>query len=123
MNEQRRILDMLAAGQLTPDEANDLLNALNTAPAPASKPSRPAQLLRIVVETEDEDRTQVNVPLGLAKFASQFIPHRAQEVLKNKGVNLSALLNALEHDLPEGRLVDFEAEVEGRQVKIVIEVS
>lgn len=123
MDEQRRVLDMVAAGQLTPDEANDLLNALNsTEMTNTPRAQRPAKLLKIMVDTEDEEHTHINLPLSLAKFTTRFIPQEAHEALKFKGLDLSGLLNALENSVPEGRLVDVSAEMHGRQVRVLIEV-
>ena len=42
MTEQRRILDLLVAGELTADEAAQLLEALGSTPAPPPPPAPPA---------------------------------------------------------------------------------
>lgn len=116
VSEQRRILELLASGQLTVDEAAELLAALPTpaaVPAPPPKPRALARQLHIRIETDGDDgaeqtRINVNVPLGLAKFAGKLLPADAKKQLERQGVDLAELLSALDGDLPEGPLVDIE---------------
>ena len=124
MSERRKILDMLAAGQVTPDEAEELLSALGPAEAPpaARAPKAAARLLRIHVDAEGEAKIRVNVPLALAKFATKFIPKEAQGQLELQGIDLAELIDSLKDEVPEGKLVDIDAVDEGRNVKITIEV-
>jgi Asp-tRNA(Asn)/Glu-tRNA(Gln) amidotransferase B subunit len=75
MNEQRKdILDMLAEGKITAEEAEQLIEALERdQPAASSLDARPkgkAKYLRVVVETlEDGEpgRVNVRVPLQLLR--------------------------------------------------------
>lgn len=79
MNEQRKdILDMLAEGKITAEEAEQLIAALERdQPPPASSPgARPkgrAKYLRLMVDTLDENgepgRINVRVPLQLLRAA------------------------------------------------------
>lgn len=133
-SEQRRILDLLAAGQISVDEATELLAALGTSsvpPAPPAPPSPPrgiARLLRISIDADgegaDKAKIRVNVPIGLAKFATRFLPKEAKQQLEAQGVDLSELLDSLGSDLPEGRLIDIDAgpDAEGGKAKIIIDV-
>jgi hypothetical protein len=95
MNEDRRsILDMLAAGKITADEAERLLAALDRAPSaaapavddayPGGKP-RP-KYLRVLVDTdEDADgptKVNIRVPMQLLRAGvrlSSVIPPKARE--------------------------------------------
>jgi hypothetical protein len=146
--EERRILELVAAGQLSADEAAELLDALKDAdaraltappvppvPAVPTAPQPPpaqrgiARQLRILVEADGDagDRhtsVAINVPLGLAKFAARLLPDEAKAQLERRGVNLDDLLAALDADLPEGRLVDIDATEESgdQHARIVIEV-
>jgi hypothetical protein len=132
MNERQRILTMLKEGTLTPEEADQLLTALEnegTAPAPATPTRRGhAQLFRIHIDVkengEQKAKINVNVPLGLAKFAGRFMPEDARKQLDAQGIDLAALVEQLEHDLPDGPLVDIDVddEKDGTQAKIRIEV-
>src|SRR4029453_17269069 len=79
MNEQRRqILQMLAEGKITADEAERLIDALerkqHESPPGAAPPSKPRpKYLRVVVSSEDDSggdgpsRVNVRVPLQLLR--------------------------------------------------------
>jgi len=114
---------MLASGQLTTDEADNLLSALGSDAVTGARPKGAAKLLHISMDAGEETKIRVNVPLSLAKFATQFIPKDARSELDEQGINLSELLNALGDDLPEGRLVDFVANGEDETFNIIVEVT
>jgi hypothetical protein len=73
MNEQRKdILDMLAEGKITAEEAEQLIAALERDQPPAAnvdaRPKGKAKYLRVVVDTLDngeKGRVNVRVPLQL----------------------------------------------------------
>jgi hypothetical protein len=74
MNEQRKdILDMLAEGKITAEEAEQLIAALDQPPAASSLDSRPkgkAKYLRVVVdsvENGEPGRVNIRVPLQLLR--------------------------------------------------------
>ena len=130
--ERRRILDMLAAGQISADQAAELLEAVGPGSAPVA-PAAPAKgiarLLRISVDATRPDGSKeatvrVNVPLGLARFAGRFLPPEARKELEGQGIDLSTLLDSLNADVPDGRLVDIDAtdEEKGTTARVVIEV-
>lgn len=131
-SEQRRILELLAAGQLTVDEASELLAALGPegAPQPSQPPVPPrpkgiSRNLRIRIDADrDKGKVRVNVPLGLARFASRFLPSEAKSQLERQGIDLDGLLESLGGDLPEGKLIDIEAsgDEENPVARIVVEV-
>lgn len=137
-DERKKVLDMLAAGQINVDQATELLRALGDAPSAtgAAPPSPPpartgtARLLRISIDANDDGdgeraKIRVNVPLGLAKFAGRFLPAEARTELEAQGIDLSELINALSTETPEGRLVDIDVDEDGsgrKKAKIVVEV-
>ncbi len=124
MNDKRKILEMLASGQVTVDQAVDLLAALDN-PGETVKPRGAAKLLRILIDAEDEAKVRVNVPTPLAKFALQFVPKDVRDELEDQGINLAELLDTLKGELPEGRLVDIEAKgsENDKPVRVIIEVA
>jgi hypothetical protein len=75
MNEQRKqILEMLAEGKLTIEEAERLLAALDTEPTPTETPPEPKpkriKYLRVVVdanENGEQARVNVRVPIQLLR--------------------------------------------------------
>ena len=136
-DERKKVLDMLAAGQINVDQASELLRALGDGPVGAAPPPPPpppartgtARLLRISIDANDDgdgDRAKirVNVPLGLAKFAGRFLPAEARTELEAQGIDLSELINALSTETPEGKLVDIDVDDDsgGKKAKIVVEV-
>ena len=132
MSERQRILTMLQQGNLTPGEADRLLAALEKDPAESkAEPPRAkgnADLLRIHIDVkehgEQKAKMNVNVPLGLAKFAGRFMPESARNELDAQGIDLAGLVEQLEHDLPDGPLVDIDVddEKDGTNAQIRIEV-
>jgi hypothetical protein len=105
MNEQRRqILEMLAEGRITADEAERLIDALQREhpeppPGPAARPGSRPRYLRVVVNSEDNPggdgptRINVRVPLQLLRAGvrlTSLIPPQAltkvNEQLDRSGV-------------------------------------
>ncbi len=120
MTERQKILEMLAAGQISVEQATELLAAIETASTAPKKGI--AKMVRIQVDAADQAKVRVNVPAPLAKFAMQFVPTETREELKAQGINLDELLDVLKGELPEGRLVEVEADDEGKEVKVIVEV-
>lgn len=136
--DRRRILDMLAAGSISVDDAANLLKALGggqpAAPAALPAPKRTgggqARLLRILIDDSDLDspggaKVRVNVPIALARFATRFLPKEASSELQEQGIDLEEILASMGDDLPDGRLVDIEAasdEPGKGRARIIIEV-
>lgn len=136
-DERKRILDMLASGQLTSDQAFKLLSALDAPPPPppstaiqkaTTAPRGTARLLRISVDALDDDderaRIRVNVPLGLAKLAGRFLPDEAKMELNGQGIDLEEIIATITSDTPDGVLVDLDVDdAQGhKKAKIIVEV-
>jgi SHOCT-like domain len=140
MNEERRkILDMLAQGKITVDEAEKLLAAVGesgagAAPETDASGRRSWKYLRIQVEpgsdSESGDRVNIRVPFKLIraglKFAA-FIPREAHakvnQAFKDKGLDVD-LARITPQDLEEivANLDDMTVEVDGKdKVRIFCE--
>jgi len=119
--ERKRILQLLAEGQITAEEAERLFEALEGERAEAELVRRkgPARLLRIRIDDPDAGQVRVNLPLALARFALKFIPKEQQRQIAEAGFDLDELLASLQSDTPEGRLVEIE---DPRGAKVLIEV-
>lgn len=136
-DSRKRILDMLASGAISADDAAKLLAAIGGearagAPAATPKPRGTARVFRVSIDAlDDEDggkeraKIRVNIPLGLARFASRFLPPEAKRELEAQGIDLVELIESLGDEVPEGPLVDIDVDDEARgakKAKILIEV-
>jgi hypothetical protein len=140
MNEERRkILDMLAQGKITVEEAEKLLAAIgdpsgDPAPASAEGGRRTWRYLRVQVDpgpdSESGDRVNIRVPFKLIraglKFAA-FIPRDAHDkvnrAFKDKGLDVD-LAKISPQDLEDlvANLDDMTVEVDGKdKVRIFCE--
>ena len=89
-NERRQILDMLATGKSSADEAERLLDALTKQEEPEAKPTAcgSPKYLRIVVQEGDHGKDNVNIriPLALVKAGmklTSLIPESARNKVNN----------------------------------------
>jgi len=122
MSEERsRILQMLADGRISAEEAERLLEALNGEVGGVEPPARkgPARLLRIYVKDPDGAEVKVNLPLALARFALKFIPKEQQQQIAEAGFDIDELLASLRSDMPEGKLVEVR-DADGAEVLIEV---
>jgi hypothetical protein len=138
MNEERRkILDLLAQGKITVDEAEKLLAAVgepSLQPEADASGKRTWKYLRVQVEpgpgSESNDRVNIRVPFKLIraglKFAA-FIPREAHakvnQAFKEKGMDVD-LARITPQDLEDlvANLDDMTIEVDGKdKVRIFCE--
>jgi hypothetical protein len=111
--EIRKVLEMLASGQITAADAEKLLEKLGasgSAPAtPAASEEVPGaaqkfRFLRVVVESPGRDQVNVRVPLAFIRAGMKLlgvIPPQASAKLAEKGIDLAAL-----RELKDGQLVE-----------------
>ncbi len=134
-DSRRRILDMLAAGTISAEDAAKLLAAVGgeakpgtAAPPPRQRPA--ARAFRVSIDALDGEggkeraRVRVNVPLGLARFASRFLPPEARRELEAQGIDLNELLEGLGEEAPDGPLVDIDVDDDSgrKKARILVEV-
>jgi hypothetical protein len=117
-NEERaRILNMVAAGQVLPGEAGDLLAALDPSPqagfplvvaAPLNSQLRPMPGRSLVIRIIEEDAARVNlrIPLSLARAAGRFLPRQAKAALKEFEIDLDQLLEDVSGSAGNGALIE-----------------
>lgn len=132
MNEERRkVLDMLASGKITVDEAEKLLSALFEGDSrgrdsvPTDK--KPLKYLRVLVEpgkeSKKKERVNIRVPLNLVRAGlkwAAFIPKDAQtrmnEALHEKGIEMDfTKMTAEDLEVMIENLNDLSVEVEGEE--------
>ena len=131
MNEERKkILDLLAQGKITVEEADRLLAAISspeTEERPVSSAGSGYKYLRVLVEpgpnSETQDRVNVRVPLKLIRAGlkwAAFVPQHAQgevnKALREKGIDLD-FSKIKPEDLDEivTQLNDLTVDVEGKE--------
>ena len=140
MNEQRRqILQMLAEGKITADEAERLMDALDreqpeSPPGAAPRPKPRPKYLRVVVNSEDNsdgdgpNRVNVQIPLQLlragVRLASLVPPQaltRVNAELNKSGVPIDLTEFKPQHleDLIE-QLDDVTVDVDGPDGKVQV---
>jgi hypothetical protein len=138
MSENRRqILDMLALGKITADEAERLLNAVEREPAmagagpgPEARRNDKVKYLRVVVDAKDDDEgpTKVNirVPMQLLRAGvklTSIIPPRARtevnEALRKEGidVDIGKLTPESLEEIVE-QLRDLQVDVDHERAKV-----
>ncbi|TMR22718.1 DUF2089 domain-containing protein [Nonomuraea turkmeniaca] len=119
MNEQRKdILDMLAEGKITAEEAERLIAALEraqppAAASPAARPKGKAKYLRVVMEfLEDGEsgRLNVRVPLQLLRAGVQLAALIPPQALQRANAELSK--SGVPFDLTQLKPEHLEALVE-----------
>ena len=100
--DRRRILDMLAAGQISVDDAQRLLDKVEPPPAPAAAledpPARKGpRYLRIHVV--GDDKVELQIPLALIRTGIRLgalVPDSAKGKLKKSGFDIDRFFEASE---------------------------
>jgi Fe-S-cluster formation regulator IscX/YfhJ len=138
-DNQKRILDMLAEGKISADEAQKLLAAIGPGgDETKSTPPRDAKYLRVVIhpdpdapETDDVKKVNVRIPIALIRAGIKFtslIPADASgqinAALKEKGIDFD-VRNLKPEDLEDliAALHDLEVDVQSGKEKAHIYVE
>jgi SHOCT-like domain len=111
-NERQRILSLLAEGKISVDEAERLLTAVESPPAPAAEPiiegvagKSPPRFFRVVVD-EGSKRVNIRIPIQLLRSGiklSSLLPGEA-------GGKVGAVLGERGFDLSLGKMGEREIE-------------
>lgn len=114
-DERTRILQMVAAGIISPAEGGDLLAAVER-PMPSSAapvvlpaaPLKPLSRRHLVVRIMERGETKVNlrIPLNLARIASRFIPRQAHMYLNSHEIDIPQLLDSVGTAEDDGTLLE-----------------
>ena len=115
MNENsRRVLEMLAEGKVSVDEAERLLSLVDeeskvtTAMQPLAPPQAGSarRYLRVTVDSDDDEHVDVRVPLALIKAGIRLhtlLPEKAE-----KGIKKTIKKNGIDIDIDNLRTEDLE---------------
>ena len=128
--ETRKVLDMLAAGKITPEEAEKLLGRLSAgaaggraaepqeeaqALAAGRKAACPPRYLRIVVDSAEREDVNIRLPIGLIRTGLQLstmIPGSVGKRLSERGIDL-AHLGGLDDEELIAELAALQVEIGG----------
>ncbi len=145
-SEKSRILNLLKDGAITPEEAERLLDALESRENPAPEPveavvlkdtrGRKPKKLRIMVDSNEKSsgkaKVNVSIPISLVRslgpIALSSIPKDARREMEAQGVDIKAILAQVEELIESGSEEDFvnvdtgngEGE-EGSKVRVYVE--
>ena len=126
--ERKKVLDMLAAGKISADEAERLLDALQDKTAGASPQTALAktlddlpQYLFVKVDSVDGDKVNIRIPLKLVKAGIKLqalLPQDAQDKINaklgEKGINLEDFKAENFKDILDA-LTEFEMNVDDKK--------
>jgi len=76
MEEKRKIIDMVADGKISAQEAKKLLAAMSPKTAPTIKGKK--LIIRITQEGKSKPKVNIAIPIKLAKIGMHFIPKDAK---------------------------------------------
>lgn len=125
MKEERlQILQMIQEGLITPDEGAKLLAALSKPKQPkqsyqeprrSERPRSSRRWLRIRVtdKTNERDRVNLTLPIGLVDWGLKMAETTA-------GIRLSAVRDVIS-DGAEGKIIEVEDSSSGERVEIFVE--
>lgn len=126
--ERVRVLQMVASGTVSPEEADEVLAALEPAPAAQfgeatpikarSPRGNPEMQRTLVIEIHDgEKNITVRVPPGLARAQQQFLARHAGEHLGEHGIDLQELLENVQQFPKDTTLVDMSEDEFSLEIK------
>lgn len=132
IDDRRKILEMLAEGKITTEDAERLLEKIESAPSSAPKPPRkpgePCKLkwLLVHVDSNDGDKVNVRVPISLIRTGIKLgaiLPKGASERIQASGIDLNDLAKLADEELVEA-LADLQVDVnseDGDTVRVYCE--
>ena len=113
--ERLQVLQMLKEDKITVEEANSLLEALEAPSPPTRVGASGGRTLRVRVVEEGKQRVNVNLPLGLVRVASRWIP---RDFLKDS-IDWDDVVRAVEEGA-RGKLVELSDE-DGSLVEVFVQ--
>ena len=135
--ERQKVLEMVAAGTISPADADRLLEKLSSSNAEQPAAGEPAagksgkKFLRIMVDKPGRDAINIRVPLSFLRsgMAWTVLPKAVRERLEERGVNLGRFvslreLGSMDAEQLEAVLEQLNMEIEkgdGKKVRIFAE--
>ena len=123
-SEVEKILNMLLEGKITKDEAMKLIDAVY-GEQEKSEVSK-SRGVRLEVTEGDEKVVSLNLPINLLKFLIKTAKVTNKSHIEVEGKEIPIDINELEQVLNDptfkGKLLDVDANDEGKNIKVLIEV-
>jgi len=128
MDEQLRILKMIEEGTITAEQGAELMSAMNTDPqelqtaAPKSRSSYDKKMFRIIVDSVDGDKVNVQFPVGAIKKILKVTGKLPIADKDLQGVDLEQMMEAISECLDEeieGDFVNVNA-ADGTTVRVYV---
>ncbi len=128
MDERARILKMVAEGTVTPEQAEQLLDALDVGKPAESAPILPVEdydrkMLYIVVNSSDGDKINVQFPVGGIKKIIRATGKIPLAVDGMEGLDMEQLMDAVAECLDSRVVGDFITvdSADGDKIRIFVE--
>jgi hypothetical protein len=130
--ERKKILEMLAEGKINAEDAERLLDKIETGPSstttPPKEPGGPKKIkwLRVRVDGNGGDEVNIRVPISLIRTGIKLgtiLPRGASERIRAHGIDLNDLAKLDDEELVQA-LADLQVDVnsaEGDVVRIYCE--
>jgi hypothetical protein len=116
--ERMQILQMLANGKVSAEEAAKLLKALEEGSRPKPPPTQPRWFkVRITDLATGKEKANISIPMSLVNVGIKMGARFAPEV---EGINFEEVLSSVREGA-YGRLVDVTDEEGGERVEIYVE--
>jgi hypothetical protein len=124
--ERKKILEMLAAGKISADEAERLIEKIEAGARSAETPrssgdKKSIKFLRVHVDSRDGDKVNVRVPINLIRTGIKLgaiLPKGASERIQASGIDLSDLTSLADEELVEA-LADLQVDVNSNDGDVV----
>jgi hypothetical protein len=115
--ERNQVLRLVQAGELTAEQAAELLDALGPGPGRSTRQRQRMVRVRVTNLSAPREKINVTVPASLIRVALRLATRLAPQV---SGSALEDLLRAMESGAT-GRLLDLQDLEEGERVEIFAE--
>ena len=122
MSQSRKdILELLKEGKITAEEAEMLLDALNSGETPQAEPvvipkKTGRKMLYVLIKSKDGDDVKIQVPIEFAKFMKIA---KLDPKLQEQNIDFEALIELIENGM-EGDLVNIKS-ADGDIIRIVVQ--
>lgn len=134
MTEKERIIQMVADGKISAEDAERLIRAIGetevhsprqvTAYDEKTKAPKTAKIV-VDIKSAKGENVKFNVPIKLAKWVSKFIPEERLSQIEAEGINIHEILNNITEFIDEASGKDLVNIVSssGDQVRVYLDIG